>query len=114
MSGGGDTPLPNTFKWRINRQAPVFAYGRLVPKSENTYDAGVCRNNWERNKWGVANETGEVISGGNDPDSQLEQMLLEDIGARYNAQIDQISLIDSPANPGKIIPDWDNYVDCTP
>ena len=110
----GATPTKTLFKWGIGRNRYSFLAGELVEKAPQTFDAKLYYFPNNSQIWAVTNPTGEVYPSGQTPDNYLSQMMLEDIGAKIEAQVDQIILIPSPANVGETIPEWDNYIDCTP
>lgn len=114
MSGGGDTPTKTLFKWGIGRSAGIYLAGELVEKAPQTLDAKVYQNPNNSNQWAAINANGSVAQAGPGRSDELEQMMLDDIGAKFDAQVDQIILIPCPANVGETIPDWVNYIDCTP
>lgn len=115
MTGGGDTPEQKTlFKWGIGRQTIGYLVGELVQKDESIFDAHLYEQPNQASRWAAADSSGEIKDTGQAENDTLAQMLCDDVGAKFNIQVDQIVLNPCPVGVGEILPNWESYIDCTP
>lgn len=104
MSGGGDTPTPNTFKYEFSPGGWIA--GEIVDNGGEFKEALIYAQ--LENVARVYNADG-VASGGYTINDTIKQKLADAIQETLQFQVDPVGQMEEPTAQGETVPNWDEY-----